>query len=125
MREEKGTALLEAALVTPLLALIFCLVIQFGITVEFQLVTTEAARAGAREYAATGSASSARHAAEEMMDQIEGRGKFDADRDIEVDTSSNVEVTVNYGAPVLFPVVVEAFGGEGVIGITGEATFYC
>jgi Flp pilus assembly protein TadG len=61
--DEKGQSIVELALVTPLLLVVLFAVIEFGFYFSYQMTLTNAARDGARVFAAPGGTSAAALAA--------------------------------------------------------------
>lgn len=112
---EKGTALVEAAIVIPLLLLLLIGLVEMGMLINAKILANEAARAAAREYIRTEDAVAARDKAEYLVDL----------ESFTLQSRSNLvttETAIRFDA--ILPGVWELFGADslGII-IKGAATF--
>jgi Flp pilus assembly protein TadG len=98
-RQEQGQAVVEFAIIMPLLALLLFAILQFGIVFNNYLTLTDAVRAGARK-AAVSRHMTSRHSIVEAAVRASAQGIDDGDLDVKVSTSwepaSDVEVSASY-----------------------------
>ena len=100
---ETGSAVVEFALVLPILFLVLLAAVQVGLLARDQLLLTQAARAGAREAAVTLDDSVVRQAAIGAAPSLDpGRLQLRIDRSGSLGTA--VTVVIDYGSPVAVPV---------------------
>ena len=113
--DEKGTALVEAAIVIPLLIILLVGLVEMGMLVNAKILANEAARSAAREYMRTEDAAAAREKAEYLVD-LEA---FTLSRSSNLVTT---ETAIRFDA--LLPGVWELFdrNNHGMV-IKGIATF--
>jgi Flp pilus assembly protein TadG len=119
MREPRGSAAVELALVLPLALVAALALVQVGMLTRDALVVAGAAREGAREAAVSNDQARVTEAA------LRGGGGLAASRiEVDIDRSGDVgdpvTVTVTYRAPVLVPFVDWLFPEEVVV--SSEAT---
>jgi Flp pilus assembly protein TadG len=98
-KQERGQAVVEFAIIMPLLALLLFAILQFGIVFNNYLTLTDAVRAGARK-AAVSRHMTSRHSIVEAAVRASAQGIDDGDLDVKVSTSwepaSDVEVSASY-----------------------------
>ena len=119
MREPRGSAAVELALVLPLALMVALALLQVGLLTRDALVVHGAAREGAREAAVSVDATRIREAA------LRGGGGLAPDRTkVAVERSGDVgdpvTVRVTYRAPVIVPFIEWLFPDEVVV--VSEAT---
>jgi Flp pilus assembly protein TadG len=108
IRNERGQAMVEAALVVPLLIFLLFTTMIFGMMVNARIVVTSAAREGARQMALFNDQAGARQRVEESMamlpNQFNNLILFNPTTDIIIsDIGQNVEVIVRYRHPTIVP----------------------
>lgn len=114
---EKGTALVEAAIVIPLLLLLLIGLVEMGMLVNTKLVANESARAAAREYIRTEDTAAAKEKAVYLADLK----SFKISRNGSLITA---EAAVSHQS--LLPGIWKLFGKryKNEMNIAGEATFH-
>lgn len=137
LRAQRGSQMVEFALLAPvLLYLVLCIPV-FGMFVHSWMVVSGAARAGARAASLLTVQGSREAAARKAADENvylarqgeDGVVYFDPKRDVEVQTSGgNVTVRVTYHQPSFLPLLSGLLGGSGAAGgdtvpLTAAATF--
>lgn len=112
MRERRGSALVEFALVAPILIFILIATVVLGLTINSKIVVSGAAREAARSYSIHQDREAARLKAREailgggLRERFRGRTLFDYRRDVEIRTSDYyVTVTVTYRQPTFVPLL--------------------
>jgi Flp pilus assembly protein TadG len=99
-KNERGQAVVEFAIIVPLLALLLFAILQFGIVFNNYLTLTDAVRAGARKAAVSRHIPTGRHNIVEAAVRASAEGIDNEDLDVRVSTSwepaSDVEVTASY-----------------------------
>lgn len=107
MRRQHGQALVEMAIILPLLLMLLFGIIEFGRVFNAQLVMSQASREGART-AAVGSSDA------EVIDAVRNTSVYeDTELTIEITPSGDrergipVEVTVSYDVDLFAPVITE------------------
>ncbi|MCR3921741.1 MAG: pilus assembly protein [Firmicutes bacterium] len=114
--KEKGTALVEAAIVIPLLLLLLIGLVEMGLLVNSKLLANEAARAAAREFIRTEDEKTARDKAEYLVNLED----FKLTRKSDLVTT---ETEIMFDS--LLPGVWKLFSGEnGGMTVKGIATFH-
>jgi Flp pilus assembly protein TadG len=100
VRNERGQAMTEFALVLPVLALLLFAVIQFGIAFNNHITVTDAARAGARKAAVSRGSGDPKRTAEAAV-RASAAGLDQAQLDVVVDSSfqRGTDVTVSASYP--------------------------
>jgi Flp pilus assembly protein TadG len=105
---QRGSAVVEFALVLPLILVLALALVQIGVLARDELMVVQAARAGAREAAVTADAAAVREAAERSAAGLER-----ASMDVEIvrggALGEPVSVEVAYAAPVTAPLVAWLF----------------
>ena len=107
-RGERGSAVVEFALVLPILLMVTLAVVQVGLVARDQLMVVQASRAGAREAAVTADSEAVRAAA------VHAAAGLDPDAlDVEVSRAGAlgdpVTVTVRYAESIRVPLVAWLF----------------
>lgn len=97
-RSEKGQALVEFALVAPLLLLLLFAIIQFGIAFKNSLTLTDAVRAGARAAIVSGPSGAAAAAKQAVLASAPNLDQTQLGNGISV-TVGTTDVTVNATYP--------------------------
>lgn len=131
---ERGSALVEAAVVFPVLVFLFVAVAQLGMFVNARLIVSEATREAAREYVLFEDdegieRASSRAAA--IIASLPYGGSFDLeDTDYFnlIINAEDVTVTINYGCPVIVPGLGSLLAPDSAslgneLMVTGKATF--
>jgi Flp pilus assembly protein TadG len=99
-RDQQGQAVVEFAIIVPLLALLLFAILQFGIVFNNYLTLTDAVRAGARKAAVSRHIPTGRHNIVEAAVRASGEGIDDPDLLVHTTTSwapgSDVEVSASY-----------------------------
>lgn len=121
-REERGSQIVEFALVMPLLIYLVLAVPVFGMIVRAKIVAEGAAREGARVLGVTHNVTSARNAVKTeivdvvglpRIDQRNGATLFDEGQDVWLDDGSEwATVTVTYRQPSLLPILSRLLGAS-------------
>lgn len=134
LRERRGSAIVEFALVLPLLVLILVGIMVMGIIINSKIVVAGAAREAGRTWAIVKSDYPARTKA---ADAIAGGGLrfsdgvqtlFEPNRDVNFALAGDyIHVTVTYRQPVFAPLIAElidpARAGGGYLTLRSEAVF--
>lgn len=134
IRERRGSAMVEFALVAPLLILILIGIMVMGVIINAKIVVAGAAREAGRTWAVAKEDSRARSRA---MDAMAGGGLtftaggqvlFDPARDVTFRRQGDyIVATVTYRQPTLVPLMAQlidpAEGGRGYITLRSEAIF--
>jgi hypothetical protein len=131
---DRGSALVETAVVLPVLVFLFLAVAQLGMLVNAKLTVSEAAREAAREFVlheGDGGYEKAGLRAAAIMASLPYRGSFDAGDAAHFSITVGGEdatVMVRYGCPVIVPGIKsllvsgsEPLGGE--FSLAASATF--
>jgi Flp pilus assembly protein TadG len=107
-RSERGSAVVEFALVLPILLMVTLAVVQVGLVARDQLIVVQASRAGAREAAVSADEETVRNAAVHAAAALDPNAL-----DVEVSRAGGlgepVTVTVRYAESVRVPLVVWLF----------------
>jgi len=116
LRNEKGQAIVEAAIILPILIAITLAIMVFGFIINAKLTVTAAAREGARQYAVDDDRWLARQRVSATMRTLPfnhgGDILFDTSRDVTIRSQDkNVHVSVTYRAPVMVPGLTVLLGG--------------
>lgn len=133
-QSEKGSALVEFALVAPLLLLLLLGILTVGQVIRAKLVIEGAAREAGRTWAIEQSNRLAQQQAASSIargglpSSAGGRSLFDPARDVRFDRQGEyIAVTVTYRQPVLFPLIARLLQpgsqGESALTIRGLALF--
>lgn len=132
-RGERGSVMVEFALVAPLLVLILLGIMVLGVVVNTKIVISGAAREAGRTYAIVKDTGPARAKAADAIRSGglkfagEGQVLFDASQDVQFDLQGDyVNVTVTYRQPTFVPLIAEVMGGNGSSGtlpLRSQATF--
>lgn len=109
LRENRGQALVEMAIILPVFVLLIFSVITFGLAINSKIVVSGAAREAARNYAINQSVSSAVDVAMRYMKggitadptYIQSHTTVKVDRDVPI--TGYVTVTVTYDQPTYVP----------------------
>ena len=121
----KGQALVEFAVVVPLLMLLVLGIFEFGRIYNAKLVVTQAAREGARRAAITtmANADAIGVAAAQNFAQSLGSVTVDTPSHVTVvgDTRKAVVVTVHHNVQLVIPSIGVFFGGVSSVPVTGTA----
>ncbi len=103
-RPERGSAVVEFALVLPILMVVALALVQVGVLARDELLVTQAARAGARQAAVDADEAGIRSAAVEAAPGLDPAGM-----EVSVARSGGrgepVTVAVAYGAPTTIPLI--------------------
>ncbi len=115
-KDEKGQAMVEAAIVLPILIAITLSIMVFGFIINARLTVTAAAREGARQYAVANNITLARQRVAATMNTLPfAHGAdilFSPSRDVTMRVEGeNVRVSVTYRAPVMVPGLTVLLGG--------------
>jgi Flp pilus assembly protein TadG len=116
-QREEGAAIVEFALVAPLLVLLLFGIIQFGRVFNAKVTYTHAAREAVRVVAVTGDATAAETAASNASQDLNP-----ATLTVVIDDCSDGEATANVSAP--FELEIPFFGNP-TLDIGGSATMTC
>src|SRR5207244_11316430 len=108
---ERGSAVVEFALVLPLVLVMSLAIVQIGLLVEDQSLVGGAARAGAREASVNADDEQVRQAVASAAVGLDGT-KLGVTIAREGGAGSAVTVTVDYQAPVDIPLVTWLFPGS-------------
>lgn len=122
LKDEKGQALVEAALVLPILSAIFLGILIFGLMINAKIVVVDAARDGARHYALGLHTSTGVSVQEKVVESITNGWSLKPERVQPVrieDNGTYVKVTVQYRQPVFVPGLRRLLGGDEDIGEGG------
>ena len=116
LRNEKVQAIVEAAIILPILIAITLAIMVFGFIINAKLTVTAAAREGARQYAVANNITLARQRVSATMGTLPfthgGDILFSPSRDIVMRVEGeNVRVSVTYRAPVMVPGLTVLLGG--------------
>ncbi|MGB9866548.1 MAG: TadE/TadG family type IV pilus assembly protein [Bacillota bacterium] len=133
---QRGQAMVELALVLPIVLVLLFGVMTFGIAVNTKIATATAAREAARDYAVNKSVSDAVDRARSLLraalpvSDAEFWQSFDPNRDVSVEVSGGyVTVTVTYHQPVYVPGLLTVLRGSrlgdasGRLALSSAATF--
>ena len=133
LRDKKGQALVEMALVLPLLVYIMMAIATFGIAVNSKIAVSGAAREAAREYAIYKDPSRMRNRAEDFLkgsitaSPAEFAQNFNKMTDVTYTVNGDyVTVKVTYRQPVYVPGAFLLLGGAGIgdrMTLSSSATF--
>jgi Flp pilus assembly protein TadG len=115
---ERGSAVVEFALVLPLVLVMSLAIVQIGLLVKDQVLVGEAARAGAREASVNADDEKVRQAVASAAVGLDGT-KLGVTIAREGGAGSAVTVTVDYQAPVDIPLVTWLF--PGTVNLRGTA----
>ncbi|WP_275411822.1 TadE/TadG family type IV pilus assembly protein [Winogradskya humida] len=126
MRDDRGAAAVEMAIVLPLLLLIVLGIIEFGIGWNRQLNLTEAAHEGARVAALNGDQA----AVAQTVNRILGVSADNTQVDMSVsacaldgtDDTATVDLTLFYDSPTGLGSLMASFGGRDVTSFELHAT---
>lgn len=119
LRNEKGQAIVEAAIILPILIAITLAIMVFGFIINAKLTVTAAAREGARQYAVADN----RWLASQRVSAAMGTLPFTHGSDILFNPAqdvnlrvegANVRVSVTYRAPVMVPGLTVLLGGAAM-----------
>ena len=116
---ERGQALAELALVTPILVLLIMAVVQFAFVLETQMGLTNAVREAARRAAADPSPTTSGVDAQlnallaaniqgYEASRVTSTAVTIADYCLNAENNNRIQVTVSYGHPVFFPLLAYA-----------------
>jgi Flp pilus assembly protein TadG len=112
--DERGQAVVEFAIIVPLIAMLLFAILEFGIVFNNYLTLTDAVRAGARKAAVSRHIPTGRHGIVEAAVRASAEGIDNEDLDVHVSTSwaagSDVEVSASY------PYSIDVFGLEFMSG---------
>ncbi|MBT9148499.1 MAG: hypothetical protein DDT32_02273 [Syntrophomonadaceae bacterium] len=116
MRDEKGQAMVEAAIILPILIAITLAIMVFGFIINARLTVTSAAREGARQYAVLNNEIIVRNRVANVMNTLPWENGpdvfFDPTTDVTMrEEGQNVRVNVIYRAPVIVPGLTVLLGG--------------
>ena len=119
----KGQALVEFAVVVPLLMLLVLGIFEFGRIYNAKLVVTQAAREGARRAVITGTTDAQAMAAAQSFAQSLGTVTVDPPSRVVVsgDTKKAVSVSVHHNVQLVIPSIGVFFGGVSSVPVTGTA----
>lgn len=134
LRRRRGSAMVEFALVAPLLILILVGIMVMGVVINAKIVVAGAAREAGRTWAVHKEDAQARAKA---LDSITGGGLkvasdsrvlFDASHDVQFQRQGDyVQVTVTYRQPTLIPLLAwlidPASPSDGTITLRSQAVF--
>lgn len=132
LRNRRGSAMVEFALVLPLLAVILVGIMVIGVVINAKLVVAGAAREAGRTWAIVKQDGTARDRA---VDAIRGGGLrvdnptlFDPRRDVLFNTQGNyVYATVTYRQPTFAPLIADlldpANASRGYLTLRSQAVF--
>ena len=95
-RAESGQAVVEFALVLPLIAGLILLIVQFGVTYNHYVALTDGTRAGARMAVVTRDAAKATQAVRDSADSLTGDLQISVAPSPPGGTGSQVSVTASY-----------------------------
>lgn len=137
IRSQRGSQMVEFALLAPILIYLVLCIPVFGMFVRSWIVVSGAARAGAREASLLGVQGSREAVARQAADRNiyiakegdNGTVYFDPVRDVQVETSGGrVTVSVTYHQSSYLPLLNSLLGGSGEAGgdtipLTASATF--
>lgn len=121
----KGSALVEFALVAPLLILVLLGIMVMGVMINAKIVVAGAAREAGRTWAIVKRDDTARtRAADAIRDgglkwTANGKVLFEPSRDVHVTRRGAdwIEVTVTYKQPTFVPLIAELMDGIGADGL--------
>jgi hypothetical protein len=120
----RGSAMVEFALIAPLLILVLLGIMVMGVMINAKIVVAGAAREAGRTWAIVKRDDTARsRAADAIRDgglkwAADGKLLFDPGRDVSITNRGDwVEVTVTYRQPVFVPLVAELMDGVGADGL--------
>lgn len=133
-RSRRGSALVEFALVAPLLLLLLLGILVIGLVINAKIVVAGAAREAGRSWAIEHSDRKARERAAEAITggglptRLGGQRLFDPLRDVAFDRRGEyIAVTVTYRQPSFVPllawVIDRQSPGDGTLTIRGQAIF--
>lgn len=137
LRSERGSQMVEFALIAPILIYLVLSIPVFGMFVRTWIVIAGAARAGAREACLLSVKDGQREliarnaAAKNIYIPKSGSGKvyFDPEQDVKVQVSGDeITVSVSYHQPSYLPLLGALLGGDGPtmpdsVRLTASATF--
>jgi len=125
LKQNRGQALVETAIVLPVIVLILFAILEFGMVMNQYLVLTAAAREGARTAAVSDDAA-ARVAVDEAVASISNNGlqvnivypggKREQGKSVTVTVSKPIEVTT----PVIKDIITSAFAPDAPV-LTGRS----
>jgi len=127
LKKDRGSALLEFALIAPVLFLLFAGIVQFGFIINAKVVVNSASYEGAR--AATMSEDPETGASQAVLEYASASiPGWNLDSRLEIETSNSgnnpgdeVTVRVRYYVPVFFSNIVSLPGGSQM-SVIGEST---
>ncbi|MFZ5816698.1 MAG: TadE family protein [Bacillota bacterium] len=134
IRRQTGSALVEFALVAPLLLLLLVGIMGIGLVINAKIVVAGAAREAGRSWAINGSDQLARQRAAEAIRggglPVRGAGQilFDPERDLLLTLQGDyIAVTVQYRQPIFIPLLAglidPASPGDGTVTLRSQALF--
>jgi len=139
LRDKRGTAIVELALVLPILLVILFSMVVLGIAINTKIAVSMAAREAARYYAVnhydSGAEWATRNLAREHLrnsvtaSEAEFNRRFDPSTDVTITTSADgryVTVTVRYHQSTMIPGLLGLLGGSGwgdTLTLSSSATF--
>jgi Flp pilus assembly protein TadG len=139
LRDKRGTAIVELALVFPILLVILFSMVIVGISINTKIAVSMAAREAARYYAVnhydSGIESATRNLAREHLRSSVAAGEaefnqsFDPDNDVMITESADglyVTVRVRYHQSTIIPGLLTLIGGSGwgdAFTLSSSATF--
>lgn len=117
IRNEEGQAMVEAAIILPILVAITLAIMVFGFIINANLTVTAASREGARQYAVMDNPTLARQRVIATMSTLPfthgGTVLFNPVTDISTRIEGqNIRVSVTYRAPVMVPGLTVLLGGS-------------
>jgi Flp pilus assembly protein TadG len=124
-KRKRGSALVEFALVAPLLILVLLGIMVMGVMINAKIVVAGAAREAGRNWSISRQDAQARdRAADAIRDgglkwAADGKILFEPDRDVRFTRRGTdwVEVTVTYRQPTFVPLIAELMDGVGADGL--------
>lgn len=133
-RDPRGSALVEFALVAPLLILLLLSIMVMGLVINAKIVVAGAAREAGRSWAIEQSERQARERAAEAISggglPVESRGHslFEPTRDVSFERRGDyIAVTVSYRQPTFVPLLDSLLDretpGDGTITLQSQALF--
>ncbi len=121
--QERGAALVEAALVLPLLLMLLVGIVEFGRVWNAQLSLSHAAREGIREYVVSGDETAAVNVATAAATTTVGVITVapTCDPDDETDVGTAITMTI----PATVEITIPFWPGDGIFNLTGVGTMRC
>jgi hypothetical protein len=134
LKRRQGNAMVEFALVAPLLVLILVGIMVLGVVINAKIVVAGAAREAGRAWSIVKDDATARTKAIDAMEggglkfTADGRQLFDPNRDVHFRRQGDyIDVTVTYRQPTLVPLLAKLIDpnspDDGTITLRSEAVF--